>query len=298
MAKLRLIAPAKINWTLEVLGRRPDGYHEVRTILQTVDLWDEVELEPSEQVHVCMSGVGEPEKSISAESNLALRAATALREASGGKEGATVVLRKRIPVAAGLGGGSSDGAAVLRGLNRLWGLSLSAEELAEMAAGLGSDVPFFLRGGTALAEGRGERLRPLEDARPRPFVLAWPQAVLRDKTARMYGTLRTQHYSDGSASGRLVERLRGGQRIRDEDICNVFEGVLGEVMPEAARLLERVAACGLGCPHLAGSGPALFLLPEEGRPIEPVLRELRSLGLEARETRALPAAEAAAWTEE
>jgi len=295
--RLRLIAPAKINWTLEVLGRRPDGYHEVRTILQTVDLWDEVELEPSERLHVSMYGKDDAERAIMVESNLAFRAATALREASGSKEGATVVLRKRIPVAAGLGGGSSDGAAVLRGLNRLWGLSLSAEELAEVAAGLGSDVPFFLRGGTALAEGRGERLTPLGDAQPCPLVLAWPQAVLGDKTARMYGTLRTQHYSDGSASGRLVERLRGGQRIRDEDIYNVFEGVLGEVMPEAARLFERVAACGLGCPHLAGSGPALFLLPEEGRPIEPVLRDLRSLGLEARETRVLPAAEAGAWTE-
>ena len=295
--RLRLIAPAKINWTLEVLGRRPDGYHEVRTILQTVDLWDEVEMEPSERLYVSMYGKDDAERAIMVESNLAFRAATALREASGVKEGATVALRKRIPVAAGLGGGSSDGAVVLRGLNRLWGLGLSAEELAEVAAGLGSDVPFFLRGGTALAEGRGERLTPLGDAQPCPLVLAWPQAVLGDKTARMYGTLRTQHYSDGSASGRLVERLRGGQPIRDEDIYNVFEGVLGEVMPEAARLLERVAACGLGCPHLAGSGPALFLLPEEGRPIEPVLRDLRSLGLEARETRVLPAAEAGAWTE-
>lgn len=296
--RLRLIAPAKINWTLEVLGKRPDGYHEVRTILQTIDLWDEVEMELSEQVRVCMPGVGEPEKSISAESNLALRAATALREASGAREGATVVLRKRIPVAAGLGGGSSDAAAALRGLNRLWGLGLSAENLAEVAAGLGSDVPFFLRGGVALGEGRGERLTPLADAQPRSFVLAWPPTVLRDKTARMYGALRAQHYSDGSASRRLVERLRRGQRIRDEDIYNVFERVLGEVMPEAVRLFERVAACGLGRPHLTGSGPALFLVPEGGRPIEPVLRELRSLGLEARETRALAAAEAAGWREE
>ncbi len=188
---------------------------------------------------------------------------------------------------------------MLRGLNRLWGLGLAGEELAEVAAGLGSDVAFFLRGGTALGEGRGERVRPLEDARLRAFVLAWPpKAGPSDKTARMYGALRAQHYSDGSASGRLVERLRGGQEIGDDDIQNVFEGVLGEVLPEAGRVFEGIAGSGLGRPHLAGSGPGLFLLPDEGRAIESVVRELRSRGLEARETRTLAAEKAVALREE
>ncbi len=290
----RLRADAKINWTLEVLGKRADGYHEVRTILQTVALSDLVTLAPADELSLALSGevgslAGEP-----AEANLAYRAAAALRERAGVSAGAEIRLSKRIPVAAGLGGGSSDAAATLRGLRDLWGLSISDEALASIAAGLGSDVPFFLRGGSALASGRGDVLAPLPDGPPQRLVLAWPErAGPADKTARMYAALRPEHYSDGSRTERLADRLRADEPVRDEDVYNVFEQVLPKVDPNTAETFQRAADLGLGQPHLAGSGPAFFFLLASEQPAEPLLRLLQGddrLGLRATEIATLPAA--------
>jgi 4-diphosphocytidyl-2-C-methyl-D-erythritol kinase len=297
---LRLCAPAKINWSLEVLGKRPDGYHELRTILQTIALCDQVLLEPAPPVQLRMPDASALQAEIPIESNLAYRAARSLQEETGRSEGVSITLRKRIPVAAGLGGGSSDAAAVLRGLDRLWRLNVARRDLLTIAGFLGSDVPFFLRGGTALASGSGEQVVPLPDMEPRRLVLAWPaqHQPTEGKTARMYAALGPEHYSDGSLTARLAQRLRRGETVRDEDLHNAFERVLSKVLPDAGRVFERVAAGGCPQPHLAGSGPAVFFLLEEGQPAEPVLRVLRALGLEAVETRTLSSAEAAAWTEE
>ena len=285
--KVHLSAPAKINWTLEVLGKHADGYHEIRTILQTVALSDRVTLAPADGISLALSGeasslAGEP-----AEANLAYRAATALRE----QRGASIALEKRIPVAAGLGGGSSDAAAVLRGLRDLWGLSISDEDLAAIATELGSDVPFFLRGGSAFASGRGDVLAPLPDGPPQRLVLAWPErAGPADKTARMYAALRPEHYSDGSRTERLAARLRAGESVRDEDVYNVFEEVLAEVDPQAAEAFQQAADLAIGQPHLAGSGPALFFLLASERLAEPLLQASDRLDLQATETATLPAA--------
>ncbi|MDP2675876.1 MAG: 4-(cytidine 5'-diphospho)-2-C-methyl-D-erythritol kinase, partial [Dehalococcoidia bacterium] len=165
---MRLYTPAKVNWTLEVLGRLPQAdYHEVCTVMQTIELCDALEFGPGEGVRLEVEGPHE-----ASGDDLVLRAAALL--GGGGGRGARIRLTKRIPVAAGLGGGSSDAAATLRGLDELWGLGLGGEKLAEMAAGLGSDVPFFLAGGTALAEGRGERVTPLLDATQSWLVLLAP----------------------------------------------------------------------------------------------------------------------------
>jgi 4-diphosphocytidyl-2-C-methyl-D-erythritol kinase len=305
---LRLRAPAKINWSLEVLGKRPDGYHELRTVLQTIGLCDEVLLEPAppspvgtaSPVQLHMPDASALEAEIPTESNLAYRAARSLQEETGRSDGVSITLRKRIPVAAGLGGGSSDAAAVLRGLDRLWGLNVPPCDLLAIASLLGSDVPFFLRGGTALASGRGEQVVPLPDMEPRLLVLAWPSRHLPmgGKTARMYAALGPEHYSDGSLTARLAQRLRRGGTVGDEDLHNAFEMVLSKVLPDADSVFERVVAGGLPQPHLAGSGPAVFVLLEEGQAAEPMLGALRSLGLEAVGTRTLSAAEAAAWTGE
>lgn len=159
-------------------------------------------------------------------------------------------------------------------------------------------MPFFLCAGTALASGRGEEVLSLPDIEARRLVLAWPRdPPLAGKTARMYAALRPEHYSDGSLTDRLARRLRRGEAVRDGDVHNAFEKVLPAVFPEAARLFDSVASAGLGRPHLVGSGPAIFLLLEEGQVAEPVLGTLRSLGLETVETRTLSAPEATAWTE-
>src|SRR5262245_4065802 len=155
--RLVLSAACKINLALEVLGRRDDGYHEIATVMQAVDLSDRLVLEDADVLELRTIASDVPMDGI----NLALKAALTLCEIAGVSRGARITLDKRISVAAGLGGGSTDVAAVLVGLNRLWGFRWSRARLADAAVKLGMDVPFFLQGGAALATGRGERLEPL-----------------------------------------------------------------------------------------------------------------------------------------
>ena len=149
-------AHAKINWTLEVVGVRPDGYHDLRSIVLPIPLHDSVMIEEAEDIVCEMPGMDVPQ-----EKNLAYSAAMALKEAAGAARGARIAIEKRIPTGAGLGGGSADAAAVLNGLNRLWGLHLSETELCSVAARVGSDVPALTLGGPVLMEGRGERVSRL-----------------------------------------------------------------------------------------------------------------------------------------
>lgn len=304
---LRLRAPAKVNWSLEVLGRRPDGYHEVRTVLQTVALSDWVALSPADDLSLALRGEADRLAGEPPEANLAYRAAARLRrefsrtppERSGRPSGVHIALEKGVPVAAGLGGGSSDAAAVLRGLRALWRLPISDDDLALLAAELGADVPFFLRGGVALASGRGDVLAPLPDGSSQRLVLAWPQRPgPADKTARMYAALRPQHHTDGSRTEELAGRLRGGRPISDADPLNVFEDVLPQVDAAAGRTFQKASTLGFGQPHLAGSGPSLFFLLAPEQPAGPLLRALGALGLRAVETCTLPAAEAVACQEQ
>ena len=148
-------AHAKINWTLEVLGTRPDGYHEIRSVVLPVSLHDTVVLEAADTISCEMPGMD-----VAQDANLAYRAALALKSATGCARGARICVCKRIPAGAGLGGGSADAAAVLNGLNDLWNLHLPKGELCEIAAGVGSDVPALTFGGAVLMEGRGERVTP------------------------------------------------------------------------------------------------------------------------------------------
>jgi 4-diphosphocytidyl-2-C-methyl-D-erythritol kinase len=171
---LVLKARAKINLALDVLFRRPDGYHEVAMVMQSVALADRVTLEADSAISVAATAA----ELECGPSNLAYRAAALLRERCGVDCGVRITLEKNIPLAAGLAGGSADAAAVLRGLNRLWGLGLKLAELENIGAALGSDVPFCLRGGTALATGRGEALAPLPPLPSVWVVLAKPPVAV------------------------------------------------------------------------------------------------------------------------
>ena len=304
-APLRLRAAAKINWSLEVLCKQPDGYHEVRTVLQTIALSDWLTLTPADTISLSLKITGEPVTGAARtlfppESNLAYRAAELLRQASGMTGGVRIELEKHVPVAAGLGGGSSDAAAVLRGLRELWRLSIDAIDdaaLVAVAADLGSDVPFFLRGGCALASGRGTELTPLPDRPRQRLVVAWPgRDASGDKTARMYGAIRPGHFSDGTQTDHLVERITRAETVRDIDVVNVFERLLQEVDENAAQAFS--AARAAGSPHLAGSGPAFFFLLDEDAPAAELIQQLHGKGLQAVETQTIGAAEAqegASW---
>ena len=168
MQGIRLLARGKINLALDVLGRRPDGYHDVAMVMQSISLGDELILEEAEEGIVVTSS--DPLLP-TGPANLAHRAAEAVRSLAGLARGIRIHIQKKLPVAAGLGGGSADAAGVLFGLNRMWNLNISHETLAELAVKLGADVPFCLTGGTALAEGIGERLTPLPSLGRRWLVL-------------------------------------------------------------------------------------------------------------------------------
>lgn len=247
-------AYAKVNLVLQVLWRRPDGFHEVASVLQTIDLHDVVRVGPGAELAFSCS-----DASLATPDNLALRAARLLRERKGVQRGATIHLEKHVPAAAGLGGGSSDAAATLLALAQLWGLRLAEAERDELAAALGSDVPFFLRGGTALATGRGEHVESLPAAPERWLVLLRPRIRLANKTAVLYRSLSPAHFDDGSAVAAAVAEIRAGRFPADELLANTFEKVADEVFAglQAARARFRAAARGRAV-HLAGAGPTLF----------------------------------------
>lgn len=157
---MTVAAHAKINWTLEVLGVRSDGYHEIRSIVLPIPLHDTVTLDVAPEITCCMNDPDGHLPDVPPEENLAYRAAVALKEFTGCAHGVRIAIEKRIPIGSGLGGGSADAAAVLNGLNELWGVNLSTKQLGEIAIGIGSDVPALVLGGPVLMEGRGDKVRP------------------------------------------------------------------------------------------------------------------------------------------
>jgi 4-diphosphocytidyl-2-C-methyl-D-erythritol kinase len=285
---LRLVAPAKINWTLEVLRKRPDGYHELRSLPQTIDLHDIVTLSEGTAISLEISG---PEAGALGgappESNLAFRAAAALMRRAGRGGGVHIAIKKRVPVAAGLGGGSSDAAAVLRGLNRLWSLGESPSNLAELAGEVGSDPPFFAYGGTALISGRGEYVEPLVDAAATPILLATPPQDERgEKTAGMFAALQPAMFTDGDVTEGVRETIEAGHPIIDEELCNVFERVTATMQPRTHVAMDALRASG-HTPHLCGAGPSFFLLPSSDAVAASLSDRIRELGFEPRTVRAI-----------
>jgi 4-diphosphocytidyl-2-C-methyl-D-erythritol kinase len=253
-----LAARAKINLGLEVLGRRPDGYHEIRTLMQSIALADRIEftlLAGRRLRLVCPDGTL-PE----GEGNLAFRAAVLLRDHRRVRQGARIVLHKRIPIGAGLGGGSSDAAATLVGLNRIWKLRLPVETLAELGARLGADVPFFLRGGTQLAEGIGERLTPWPALPRLPVVVVFPNLFV--PTGSIYEALKFPLTVHGP-----LARLHRRNSATYSDIVSYVARLRNDLEPtvagryrKVADLLRRFRGECLDVVRVSGSGSSLFLI--------------------------------------
>ena len=271
---LKLKAYAKINLTLEVLGRRDDGYHDVATIMQTVDLHDTVRLTLADDITLTCDI-----PALKSSDNLAYKAAQLLRDESGYKGGAHIAIDKAIPVSAGLGGGSSDAAATLNGLNELWQLGMTTAQLESLGAQLGSDVPFLLRGGTAIGLGRGERIRRLP-----PASIEWMVIVIPDmnhvgdtpsKTAALYGMLTPANYTRGFLTRKLEARIRGGGDVPAQFLFNAFDDVAFDAFPGLEECWNTFAELGAREIHLSGSGPSIYaLMPrrEVGTAIQLLLR--------------------------
>ena len=259
--EVRLACPAKVNLSLRVHRRRRDGYHAISTVLQTVDLRDRLtvrRIDRSEPMGLEVPGGGAPAD----DSNLVLAAARAFFEAVGEPaRGVRFELRKSIPAGSGLGGGSSDAASTLAALQELWGEPLSREGLHAAAASVGSDVPFFLIGGTVLATGRGEKLQALEDVEVTPVVVAAPAVEV--STALVY---KRWSRSRSSAPGPREQELLPAPAARREAAPwlrgNDLEPIVRGLHPEVDRLLFALRAGSLDAsdrgPQVTGSGGAVF----------------------------------------
>jgi 4-diphosphocytidyl-2-C-methyl-D-erythritol kinase len=269
-------AYAKVNLALEVLGLRPDGYHEVQTVLQTVSLADELTFQLAEGLSVSSDHPAVPGD----ERNLVFRAGRALQQKFGLRQGARVAIKKRIPVGGGLGGGSSDAACALVAMSRLWGLSPSFDELEEIAGTLGSDVPFFLRGGTCLAKGRGELLEPLPPLPPCFLALAFPGFGV--STAWAYKNLKDQGSwaltKEGECIKIVVSFLESGnlQGIA-RSLFNRFEEAVFPAHPELANLKQALLRAGSEGALLSGSGSTVFGLFGKRKEMKALVAELKAV---------------------
>ena len=272
---LTLKAYAKVNLTLEVIGRRVDGYHNVSTVLQTVDLADTVVVSEAGELAVECD-----DANLSGEGNLAWQAAMALASWAGLVPRARIRIDKAIPVASGLGGGSSDAAAALTGLNRLWDLGLSGEELEKVASTLGSDVPFLLTGGTALGTGRGDEIIALPQLSASEVLLVVPADSIEAKTPTMYKALKPEDFSDGSKTQEIAGRL-GRQALTSGDCCNAFERAAREIFLGLADVWDRVAEVTQHPPRLSGAGPTLYCMPCSESERTRVCESLRGTGAAA-----------------
>ena len=283
---MTIAACAKVNFTLEVLGVRPDGYHDLRSVVVPVSLADEVVLEPAEGVTLAVRGDGGrgAEKD-----NLAVRAARLMQRVSGRKDGVAITLEKRIPVGGGLGGGSADAAAVLNGLNEMWGLGIPRKDLASLGAEIGSDVPALVLGGAVLMEGRGERVAPLfplpSSLFPLPsslvtfhLVLANPgifcstpeifkafDAPLPNRPEIFYNMRLAMQSGDGAAVARALQ--------------NDLVATAMRLHPEIGAVRQRLETVGCLGASMSGSGATVFGIARDAAEAGRIARTLEAEGL-------------------
>jgi 4-diphosphocytidyl-2-C-methyl-D-erythritol kinase len=267
---LKVRSYAKINWTLDVLYKRDDGFHEIRTIYQTVSLYDRLLVSETDgPIEIICDDPRVPVD----ETNLAHRAGVRLRQATDANSGARIEIEKRIPVAAGLGGGSSNAAAALVALKKLWRIEITERSLLRIAASLGSDVPFFLTGGTALGIGRGEEVYPIQEATSDHLLLVNPGFAV--STAETYGRLTRPR------EARIMPfTLFAARAIRELPLAatNDLEEIVSAAHPEIAEVKRRLMSLGARRALLSGSGATLFAVFDNDETISHALAEMRASG--------------------
>ncbi|MET3700056.1 4-diphosphocytidyl-2-C-methyl-D-erythritol kinase [Bacillus oleivorans] len=269
--KYLLKAPAKINLSLDVLYKRSDGYHEVEMVMTTIDLADRLEIEElnDNQIKLLSQYRFVPDD----DRNLAFQAAKLIKERFGIKQGVSISLEKNIPVAAGLAGGSSDAAAVLRGLNTMWKLGLSNYELAALGAEIGSDVSFCVYGGTALAKGRGEIITPLPSPPHCWVILAKP--TIGVSTADVYKRLNLNEISHPNTAA-MIEALKSNDYKKlCSNLGNVLENVTLQLHPEVTAIKKHMIKFGADAVLMSGSGPTVFGLVQYESRLHRIYNALR-----------------------
>ncbi len=263
---MRVKSFAKINLGIEILAKRHDGYHEIRTLLQSVNLYDYMEFLPLPRDEIVLKG---DDDSISWDrSNLIYKAAALLKKRHAVKRGVEIHVRKKIPAGKGLGGGSSNAAMTLWALNRLWRLGLGKESLRDLGALLGSDVPFFFSGGLCLGEGKGDNVVPLEDLDPYLCVLAFPS--LSVSTASVYGNLRVSLTSQDKDS-KIIRFLNSRDLAFLE---NDLEETVFCTYPQIKALKSLIQEQGSELTLMSGSGSAIFGLFRQKQKAKMALRTI------------------------
>lgn len=248
-----LKAPAKINWFLIVKGLRDDGYHEIESLMQKVSVYDELTFEPSDKIEIIT------EADIPLEENLIYKAVNLLKDWQGIEKGVRITLRKEIPIAAGLGGGSSDAATAIIGLNELWRLNLSISDMIRIGVSIGSDVPFFFSSPAAIVRGRGDIVSPVKLNHSYPLVLVNP--YLRVETRWAYSEIdriqKVYNSSDYTYPSEFISRLKA-RTLRGLRERNDLEEVVILRYPEIGEIKERLKEMGATFSIMSGSGPTVI----------------------------------------
>lgn len=276
--RIQLKALAKINLGLDVLRRREDGYHEVKMIMQTISLHDDLEIRriKTPEIQVKTNLYYLPTN----ENNLVYKAAKLLMDEFGIKEGVAIQLKKRIPVAAGMAGGSTDGAAVLWGMNHMYGLGLSRQELMERGVKLGADVPYCVQRGTALAEGIGERLSVLPSMPKCTILIAKPGISVSTKFVyeNLHANdLKPEQHPDVD---RMIEAMKEKNLdLLCERMGNVLETVTIPAYPVIQEIKEHMMACGAAGAMMSGSGPTVFGIFHSPVQAKAAMKDLKVNGL-------------------
>lgn len=255
MEEIRIKSYGKVNLVLDCLYKRPDGYHEVEMIMQTINLYDKIKIKASKEIYVKTNHPLVPDD----HRNLAFKAAILVQDRYPQIEGVEIIIDKDIPVEAGLAGGSSNAASVILGMDKLFGLSMNKGEMLEMAAKLGSDVPFFLTGPTALAQGRGEKLTKLKDCPLLWLVLVKPQFGV--KTSEVYQNLDLSKINKKANITDYIKALEeGDNEYLTKKLYNILESSTFKLYPEVYHIKERLKEMGAKNVLMSGSGPTVFAL--------------------------------------
>jgi 4-diphosphocytidyl-2-C-methyl-D-erythritol kinase len=266
----RLLARGKVNWSLDIQEKRADGYHEMDMLMSSVELADELTVENADGFSMTVAGSGVAPD----EDNLVLRAARAFHSATGCRKGARFALVKRLPVGAGMGGGSADAAAALIGLDLLFKTALTTDTLAEIGLSVGADVPFMLTGGFARVGGIGEIIRPFPAPNPIPLVILQPCGPLatREVFAAFDALPRVTHPRTEAA----LTALQAGDLLALASVAgNVLQPVSEKARPQIAEAVAALSACGAVYAAMTGSGSAVFGAFGSGREAEAAFRTLK-----------------------
>ena len=265
----------KINITLEVIGRFPDGYHQIVSVMQAIELCDTLSFKLSFNQHInfiCDMPV------MQTDDNLVLQADRLLKEYSEHPYGADIHLEKIIPVSSGLGGGSSNAAVTLLSLNQLWDLNLNQDTLTMLAKKIGSDVAFFSNGPSCIAEQKGDTITQIKSVQPTNMVLVVPKIDLQEKTKNMYNLISMKDYTDGKLSFKTAKLIESGQLPTHYPMYNIFKKVAMESFPEISLAEKAMIESGASQVQLSGSGPSLFTFTKSTNESKRISEKLAALG--------------------